>query len=144
MNIFKIKQFHFRFGLFVILLIVLAIVPLIESENIEHVERSEHFEHSEHSEHSIITQTNDNQDEFYMGVGKNPFWLKEQNFILWFHIISMTISFGILIPIGIMLGFANVKSKWYINIQIIGLVTSIMGFLFGVIFNSLKGQDIYP
>src|SRR5581483_10567206 len=79
-----------------------------------------------------------------MGVGKNPFWLKEQNFILWLHIISMTISFGILIPIGITLGFANVKSKWYINIYIIGLVTSVMGFLFGIMFSSSKSQDIYP
>src|SRR3989442_1308318 len=69
----------------VILIIIFGIVPLIKSENSERIEQE------------------NIQDEFYMGVGKNPFWLKEQNFTLWLHIISMTISFGILIPIGIIL-----------------------------------------
>ncbi|GBC41100.2 fungal protein [Rhizophagus irregularis DAOM 181602=DAOM 197198] len=110
----------------------------------EHEHDSEQTTHT-HTHSGIITipQVND-QDEFYMGVGKNPFWLKEQNFMLWFHVISMIISFGTLIPIGIVLGFANSKSIWYINLQIIGMLIIIMGYFFGVMFNSSKSQDIYP
>jgi hypothetical protein len=103
--------------------------------------KSEIFEHLE-AEHSIITQ--DDQGEFYMGVGKNPFWLKEQNFMLWFHIINMTLSFGTLIPIGIVLSISNIKSKWYINVQIIGIILAIVGFFSGVTFKHSKSQDIYP
>ncbi|CAG8478275.1 23031_t:CDS:2 [Rhizophagus irregularis] len=149
MNYFKTRP-NF---LLTLIIIILIIVPLINSEHVkrfEHVKRSEHEHDSEQTTHThthsgIITipQVND-QDEFYMGVGKNPFWLKEQNFMLWFHVISMIISFGTLIPIGIVLGFANSKSIWYINLQIIGMLIIIMGYFFGVMFNSSKSQDIYP
>ncbi|PKY45451.1 hypothetical protein RhiirA4_460029 [Rhizophagus irregularis] len=149
MNYFKARP-NF---LLTLIIIILIIVPLINSEHVkrfEYVKRSEHEHDSEQTTHThthsgIITipQVND-QDEFYMGVGKNPFWLKEQNFMLWFHVISMIISFGTLIPIGIVLGFANSKSIWYINLQIIGILIIIIGYFFGVMFNSSKSQDIYP
>ncbi|GES93188.1 integral membrane protein [Rhizophagus clarus] len=124
-----------------LLILIIIIVPLINSE---HVKRDEHMTHT-HTQPETITipQINDN-DELFMGIGKNPFWLKEQNFMLWLHIISMIISFGTLIPIGIVLGFANVKSIWYINIQSIGILIIFMGFFFGVMFGSSKSQDIYP
>ncbi|RGB27153.1 hypothetical protein C1646_769504 [Rhizophagus diaphanus] len=149
MNYFKVRL-NFLLTLIIIFLII---VPLINSEHVkrfEHVKRSEYEHDSEHTTHTHkhsgiikIPQVND-QDEFYMGVGKNPFWLKEQNFMLWLHIISMIISFGTLIPIGIVLGFANSKSIWYINLQIIGIFIIIIGYFFGVMFNSSKSQDIYP
>ncbi|RIA86830.1 hypothetical protein C1645_740552 [Glomus cerebriforme] len=145
MNRFKMKPFHFRFS-FLIIIIIFTIVPLVKSVDSEHVEHSLNSKDSTHLEPVKIehnVQTND-QDEFYMGVGNNPFWLKEQNFMLWLHIISMIISFGTLIPIGIVLGFANNKSKWYINTQIFGTIIVILGYFSGVMFNYSKSEDIYP
>lgn len=153
MNCFKTRPNFFNFFLLTLIIIFLIIVPFINSEHVrrfEYVKHSEHEHDSEHTTHThthsgtiTIPQIND-QDVLFMGVGKNPFWLKEQNYKLWLHIISMIISFGTLIPIGIVLGFANSKSIWYINLQIIGTLIIIMGFFFGVMFSSSKSQDIYP
>jgi hypothetical protein len=142
------KPNFLKFFLQTLIIIILIIVPLINSE---HVKRSGHeHENSEHTTHMhthsdsiIIPEVND-QNEFFMGVGKNPFWFEEQNFMLWLHIMSMIISFGTLIPIGIVLVFARSKSIWYIIIQIFGIIISFMGYFFGVMFSSSKSQDIYP
>src|ERR1044071_5768214 len=131
----------------ILIILMLAIVSLVKSESAGHVEYSSQMD-SEHSnqmnsEHSSQMHS-EPVDAFHMGVGENPFWLKEQNFVLWLHIIIMTISLGTLIPIGITLGFANIKSKWYINVHIAGIIMSLIGFFFGIIFRSSKSQDIYP
>ncbi len=122
MNRFKSS----RFSSFVTLIIILATVPLIKSTREINQELSQRHDHSFnqlHSKHSTTSHpTNETNDHFYIGVGNNPFWLKERNFTLWFHIISMIISFGILIPIGIMA---------YPQICI-----AFIGFFFGILFKS--------
>lgn len=46
--------------------------------------------------------------------------------ILWWHIFAMILSFGILFPVGMVLGI--VRSRWHVPLQIVATVIAFMGW----------------
>lgn len=46
--------------------------------------------------------------------------------ILWWHIFAMTASFGVIFPVGMVLGM--VRSRWHVPVQIVGTILAFMGW----------------
>lgn len=48
---------------------------------------------------------------------------------LWAHITFMSLAFGIIIPLGMVLGLS--KSRWHIPVQLVGVALVVIGFVLG-------------
>ncbi|KAA8911146.1 hypothetical protein FN846DRAFT_897785 [Sphaerosporella brunnea] len=59
--------------------------------------------------------------------------------ILWWHICTMIVAFGILFPIGMVLGI--VRSKWHVPLQVVATVLALMGWFLG---HAHKGRQFAP
>lgn len=59
--------------------------------------------------------------------------------ILWIHIFTMIVSFGIIFPLGMVLGI--VRSKWHVPVQVLGTSIAVMGWFLG---HAHKGRQFAP
>jgi len=59
--------------------------------------------------------------------------------ILWWHISAMIISFGLLFPIGMVLGI--VRSRWHVPLQVFASVIAVTGWFLG---HAHKGRQFAP
>lgn len=59
--------------------------------------------------------------------------------ILWIHIFAMIVSFGIIFPVGMVLGM--VRSRWHVPVQVLGTSIAVMGWFLG---HAHKGRQFAP
>lgn len=59
--------------------------------------------------------------------------------ILWIHIFAMILSFGIIFPLGMVLGIA--RSRWHVPVQVLGTSIAVMGWFLG---HAHKGRQFAP
>lgn len=59
--------------------------------------------------------------------------------ILWLHIFAMIASFGIIFPLGMVLGM--VRSRWHVPVQVLGTSIATMGWFLG---HAHKGRQFAP
>lgn len=59
--------------------------------------------------------------------------------ILWIHIFAMILSFGIIFPLGMVLGI--VRSRWHVPVQVLGTSIAVMGWFLG---HAHKGRQFAP
>lgn len=58
---------------------------------------------------------------------------------LWIHIFVMLASFGVIFPLGMVLGL--VRSKWHVPVQVAGTVLAVLGWFLG---HAHKGRRFGP
>lgn len=59
--------------------------------------------------------------------------------ILWIHIFAMVASFGVIFPVGMVLGI--VRSRWHVPVQVLGTAIAVMGWFLG---HAHKGRQFAP
>lgn len=59
--------------------------------------------------------------------------------ILWIHIFAMVASFGVIFPLGMVLGI--VRSRWHVPVQVLGTAIAVMGWFLG---HAHKGRQFAP
>ncbi|KAI5806552.1 putative integral membrane protein [Peziza echinospora] len=59
--------------------------------------------------------------------------------ILWLHIVGMITAFGIIFPIGMVLGI--VRNRWHVPVQVLGSVIATLSYILG---HAHKGRQFAP
>ncbi|MCJ1248271.1 hypothetical protein MMC30_005488 [Trapelia coarctata] len=59
--------------------------------------------------------------------------------ILWIHIFTQIVAFGLIFPMGMVLGI--VRSRWHVPLQTVGVILSVAGYFLG---HAHKGRQFAP
>ncbi|OBT79742.1 hypothetical protein VF21_01382 [Pseudogymnoascus sp. 05NY08] len=59
--------------------------------------------------------------------------------ILWIHIMIQMVAFGIIFPVGMVLGI--VRNRWHVPVQVLGTAIAIVGYFLG---HAHKGRQFAP
>lgn len=65
--------------------------------------------------------------------------LKPLDTILWIHIFTQMLAYGVIFPIGMVLGMT--KNRWHVPTQAVGTILAILGFFLG---HAHKGREFIP
>ncbi|KAI5790088.1 putative integral membrane protein [Geopyxis carbonaria] len=88
----------------------------------------------------ILVQTASAHEHDGDGISEGEFVSPEPlDLILWWHICTMVLAFGILFPVGTVLGM--VRSKWHVPLQIAASVVALMGWSLG---HAHRGRQFAP
>jgi hypothetical protein len=59
--------------------------------------------------------------------------------ILWIHILIQMLAYGVIFPVGMVLGMT--KNRWHVPTQVVGTILAILGFFLG---HAHEGRQFIP
>lgn len=65
--------------------------------------------------------------------------LEPMDTVLWIHIFTQMLAYGVIFPIGMVLGMT--KNRWHVPTQAVGTILAIVGFFLG---HAHKGREFVP